>query len=680
MRRRRFIELLAASTVAGTAAAQTGHGTLTTNVSSLRFHSTCSLYGADGGPLTDDSVVPVWAEDEARNDDASGSDAFVYWDWRQIPLVASEGGVVAFGSVLVDDATLNGNYDNEQFVKNVWDTELGGSGTVIWDESNGQYYDLSKFSGFESTMESAGYTVQSTQNLHNDLAGADAAVITSPTEALSSGELDRLDQFVNDGGVLFLHDQSDYNDYDETANLNDITDRLGVSFQFNDDEVTDTTNNAGPDYQPTTTVFNSSFGYFDGSGGGGGGGGDDGDDDGGSGDPNTTEVTIESLSDGDTFDVTMPDGSTESIRVLGVDTPEKASNQSAERPPEWEGIESYDYLGTWGANATDFSEQVFDVGDTVEIFYDENEGQTDPFGRYLAYVKYDATGDGSRDTLYNKELVEQGYARVYGSGLTKHDDFLAAEFTARANGTGVWGQSDSNASSEIRDGSYSELFFPKAAAVETSSGSLADSRTPVHDESGSTPLVGVDSSTNVAMVGGLTIDEGYEQEEGYSVDTSGYGNYPFLTNLVDSLSSKTGSIVIDGGHGQFNSDAALSNEDAAYYQRYLEGQDIAFEQRNDLATADLSGARAVVVTTPTSAFTSAEQTALSDFVAGGGAVILMGSSNGDATDLNGLADALGSDLRLGSTVTDSANNLNGDQSVPTTTRFNGSFGLFGPYS
>ncbi|WP_435334085.1 DUF4350 domain-containing protein [Haloarchaeobius sp. TZWWS8] len=676
MRRRRFLELLGIATAGTAGAAVTAQPTraASSDVTSLRFHSTASLYGADGGPLTDATVVPVWAEDSASNDDAdSSNDAFVYWDWRQIPLVASEGGVVAFGSMLVDDANLDGTYDNEQFVKNVWDEELGGSGTVIWDESNGQYYDLSKFSSFESTMESAGYDVQPTQNLHNDLSGADAAVITSPSTALSDGELDRLDQFVADGGVLFLHDQSDYNDYDETANLNDITARLGVSFQFNDDEVTDGTNNAGQAYEPTTTVFEDGFGYFGGSSGGGGGSG-------GGSNPDTTTVTIESLSDGDTFDVTMPDGSVESVRVLGIDTPEKASNQSAERAEEWEGIESYDYLATWGANATDFSKQAFDVGDTVEIFYDDEEGQYDPFGRLLAYVLYDQSGDGSRDTLYNKELVEQGYARVYGSSLTRHDEFWNAEAAARANGTGVWGQSDPNTSTEIRDGSYSELFFPKAAEVQTSSGALADSRAPVYDQSGATPLVGVDSGASVAMVGGLTVDESYEQAEGYPVDTSSYGNFPFLTNLVDSLTSKTGSIVIDGGHGQFGSDAALSNEDAAYYQRYLEGQDIAFEQRNDLATADLSGARAVLVTTPTTAFTSAEQTALSDFVANGGAVVLMGASNGDATHLDGLASALGSDLRLGGDVTDSSNNLNNDQTVVTTSSFDTSFSLFGPYS
>jgi len=204
---------------------------------------------------------------------------------------------------------------------------------------------------------------------------------------------------------------------------------------------------------------------------------------------------------------------------------------------------------------------------------------------------------------------------------------------------------------------------------------------PVTDQDGSNALVGVDASSNVAMVGGLTIDETYEAEESYDVDTAGYGNFPFLTNLVDALAdTASGNIVIDGGHGQFGSDAALSSEDAAYYQRYLEGQDVGFEQRNDLANADLSEARALVVTTPVSEFTSAEASAVADFAANGGAVVLMGASNGDATALNDLAGALGSDLRLGSAVTDYYSNLDDDDTVPVTSKFDTAFDLFGSYT
>jgi len=61
-------------------------------------------------------------------------------------------------------------------------------------------------------------------------------------------------------------------------------------------------------------------------------------------------------------------------------------------------------------------------------------------------------------------------------------------------------------------------------------------------------------------------------------------------------------------------------------------------------------------------------------------VLLVGASNGDATALNDLASALGTDLRLGAAVTDSDSNLNGDETVPVTGNFDSTFDLFGPYS
>jgi len=755
MRRRRFIELAAATTIAGSVGAAAGRSEDAT-VSRLRFHSSGSFYRADGGPLTDESYVPVWAAETAINDDADFDyDAFEYWDSRRIPLMAVDDGVVGFGSMLVDDDSLTGEYDNVQFLLNVWNAEVG-SGTVLWDESNRQYWTLDRFSEFSAAAEREGFDVRATRDLRRDLPNADAVVITAPGEYLDYETLDALAAFVADGGTLFLHDESDFRNYDATQRFDEICERLGTVFQFNDDQVYDYDANAGRSYLPTTSSFTESFPYFDGSDGGDGGDGgdenapptaeatasptsvtpgqtvtfdgsdstdDDGsirafqwdfgdgatatgatvehaydaageytatltvtDDDGATDGaalgvtvedadgPDTTEVTVEALSDGDTFDVRLPDGSTESIRVLGVDTPEKASNRDAERPPEWEGISSYDTLATWGEEATGFSERAFDVGDTVEIFFDANEGRTDPFDRLLAYIRYDATGDGSRDALYNRRLVEEGYARVYDSSLTKHDAFVDAERTARDGDVGLWAEADPAASSEIRDAPVDELFVPDAAAVE------GTSEVPVAAEDG-TPLVGVDAGNRVAMIGGLPINEDYEADEGFEVDTADYGNFPFVTNLADALGDATGDrIVIDGGHGQFGGDAALSAEDAAYYQRYLEGQDLEFEQRNDLANADLSDARALIVTTPASAFTAAEATAVSEFAANGGAVLLLGAGSADTSALNDLASALGSDLRLGEAVTDYRNNLNGDESVPVTSNFDTGFDLFGPYS
>lgn len=497
--------------------------------------------------------------------------------------------------------------------------------------------------------------------------------------------------------MVFLHGQSDYQNYDETDNLNDITERLGCGFRFNDDQMYDRHHNDGPSYQPTTIV-NSDFPFFDGSDGGGDGGeggdggdDDDGDDGGDDGDgdsdgPITYTAEVLSVGDGDTVTVRF-DGSEKEIRVLGLDTPEKRRAQDAERTQKWEGIESLDHLGTWGANASDFASQALS-GETVEVFYDENSDKTDPFDRHLMYIRYDADGDGTTDTLYNHELIKKGYARCYDASNAKHDAFQAADEVARNAGRGLWPKSDPSATPEIRDQSVSTLFVPKPAAVTTSNGSLSDSRVPVRAEStanrGRAPLVGVDAEKPPAMVGGLMIDETYEQAEGFGVDTAEYGNFPFLTNLLDSLSATDGDVVLEGGHRQFNNDAALSAEDAAYYMRYLEGQGIGMVGLTDLPNADISDFQAVIVTTPITAFSAAEREALASFRDAGGAVVIMGSASADASavsNLNDLAGALGSDLRLdGTAVTDRWNNLDRNQELPVTSQVDGTFVLFGPNS
>ncbi|WP_276299247.1 thermonuclease family protein [Halorussus lipolyticus] len=698
MQRRNFLKLVAAAS-AGTAAVE-GTGTEfvgtaraavgancggSSTIADVEFESGSSLLDSNYDALTDDSVVAVWAESSATNGDADGNnDAYYYSDSTDIPVAAVDGNVVGFGALLVNDGDANWGYGNEEFVLNVWDQQLGGSGTVLYDEGHGQYYTLSDFSEFESYAENNGYDVQATSSLFSNLSSADAVMITSPGN-FNEGELADLYDYVNNGGVIFLHDQSDYNNYDETENLNDIAGYLQRAFRFNDDEVTDSTNNSGSNYAILTGNFNTAnFDYFQDRSGLGSGGGFDGPKNG----------TVSTVTDGDTFTVDFDDGTSEEIRVLGIDTPEKKQNQQYELTKEWEGIESLNHLADWGKKATNFAKSELD-GVRVTVDTDDEEGAYDPFGRLLGYVYYDADGDGSRDDLYNLKAIQDGYARIYGSSLTKHETFWDAEATAQSNSTGVWNQSDPSASSEIRDRDADDIFFPHTTSVRTSGGAIADSRVPVYAESTATqtggsvsysqiPLAGVDEDANVGVVGSPLIDESYESDEGFGADTSGFENFVFVTNLVDYLADTSGDILIDGGHGQFNADFALSSEDAAYYQRYLEGQDIAFEQVNTLTSANLSRGRALIITSPTECFSSTEVSNIQNFISNGGAVILLGSSK--ATDAahattNDLANALGSDLRLNDDeITDSSYNVNNDSTIPYTTNFDTSFPLFGKYS
>jgi endonuclease YncB( thermonuclease family) len=687
VRRRKFLSTVTAALLSTGVARNRDAGMVqraraASTVPAIRYASSSSLVDANYDPLTNDTYVAVWAEDTATNVDDDGDGyATNYPDETPIPVVASDGSVVGMGSMLVEDG-MNWQRGNEEFLLNVWDTHAG-NGTVLWDEGHSQYYTLSKFSTFEAYAENNGYTVTATRSLKQDLQSAAAAVITSPSSSFSNGELNALADFVANGGALFLHDQSDYSNYDETANLNDIPGRLNLAFRFNDDSVNDRIQNDGEEYKPVADMFNDNFPYFA-------------DREGLGLDPTKTyTTTVNDVLDGDTVKVDL-EGTAESIRILGMDTPEKASNSQYERIQEWEGIEDTTYLENRAAEATTYAtDRLADA--TVDVFFDENEPVRDAFGRVLGYIRYDATGDGTRNTLYNREIVADGYARVYDSGFRKHDEILSAETDARANGRNVWAESDPENSSEIRDRAVDDVFLPVGSSVRSTTGGAPDSAVPVYAEteasqeldgghaySGDIPLVGLDQPNRVAVFGSPLIDESYEKSEGYAVDTSTFENFVFLTNVVDTLAGRSGDVLVDGGHGQFNTNYALSAEDVAYYLRYLEGQGIGLQGMNGITSGNLSGARALLITAPRQAYTSSELDALGSFVDNGGAVVLLNSGRplpAARDNLNTVASALGTDLRVNEDlVTDGTNNVNSDSEVPTTTNFDRSFDLFDAFT
>ncbi|NHN49956.1 hypothetical protein G9464_20515 [Halostella sp. JP-L12] len=650
----------------------------------MSFYSTASLLAPDETPLTDDEVVAVWAESSAYNVDEDGNgDAVDYPDDVAIPLVAvdRDADAVGYGAPLAND---DANFDlgNEEFVLNLWDEHVDGD-RIVWDESHDQFYDRSEYDVFVDYAAENGYEIEGTDSLTDSLSDADGVVVTSPSRAFTDEEAAALRSFVDEGGALFLVHQSDFRDFDETANLNALADALNLDFRFNDDQVMDDDSNAGPEFNPVTSNFNDSFPYFE-----------DRDGLGFEIDPTETyDVEVTEVADGDTVTVAFEEGNQESIRVLGVDTPESAGNAQFVRLEEWEGIEDLTYLQEWAAEATAFAEDEL-LGETVTVSFDPSEGVRDEFNRVLAYVDYDASGDASRDTTYNRELIARGLARVYGSGFGRHDEFWRAEAAARADGVGLWAESDPENSEPIRNRDVDDLFVPDPVTITTSDRHVTPNRVPVFAEdtaegasavtNGRVPLAAVDEDARVGLVAGPLIDESYEAAEDYPVDTSGYENFVFLTNLIDALADRTDDqVLIEGGHGQFAAGYALSNEDAAYYQRYLEGVGLGFEQVNEVTGDRLDDARAIVITTPAEAFGAATIEELRSFAADGGAVVLLGSSAAPTAareNLNALADGLGTDLRVGGGgVTDPSSNVNDDPSVPTTTAFNRRFKMFSAY-
>ena len=144
-------------------------------------------------------------------------------------------------------------------------------------------------------------------------------------------------------------------------------------------------------------------------------------------------VTVTRVIDGDTVDVRYENGSTETVRLLGVDTPETPPNSVS--PGEFEGIPDSDagreHLITWGGRATVFAEEKL-AGQNVRLVVDSQADRRGGYGRLLGYIYVDGEN-------FNQLLLTNGYARLYESEFRYRDRFARAEATAQQEGVGLWG-------------------------------------------------------------------------------------------------------------------------------------------------------------------------------------------------------------------------------------------------
>jgi micrococcal nuclease len=142
-------------------------------------------------------------------------------------------------------------------------------------------------------------------------------------------------------------------------------------------------------------------------------------------------VTVTDVVDGDTIEVRHEDGTTDTVRLLGVDTPEVHTDVS---PAEFEDVpdttDGQACLRNWGDQATAFVKTEL-AGETVTLQFDEGAERRGTFGRLLTYVILD-------DRNVNYELVAGGYARVFDSQFSLSDAFYAAETAAQTAQDGVW--------------------------------------------------------------------------------------------------------------------------------------------------------------------------------------------------------------------------------------------------
>lgn len=141
-------------------------------------------------------------------------------------------------------------------------------------------------------------------------------------------------------------------------------------------------------------------------------------------------VTVTRAVDGDTLEVELADGSTDTIRLLGIDAPETSTQDTS--PSEYEGVPegATNCLADEGGDAADYMANTLE-GETVTLKYDEESDMKGDFNRTLAYVYYEGVD-------YNYKLVKTGRARVYDSTFTKRSDYYAAESDAQASNRDLW--------------------------------------------------------------------------------------------------------------------------------------------------------------------------------------------------------------------------------------------------
>lgn len=143
----------------------------------------------------------------------------------------------------------------------------------------------------------------------------------------------------------------------------------------------------------------------------------------------TTHALVTRVIDGDTFSIRYSDGSDDTVRILGIDTPE--TDDAGNSRDVFPGIPDPSSLTSWGKKASSFSRDLLH-GEEVILSGDCRTGTRDRYGRLLAYVTSKGTDAGSL-------LIREGYARVYtGEDFARKEEYLALQQDAQERGAGLW--------------------------------------------------------------------------------------------------------------------------------------------------------------------------------------------------------------------------------------------------
>ncbi|HON81240.1 MAG TPA: thermonuclease family protein [Methanoregulaceae archaeon] len=136
------------------------------------------------------------------------------------------------------------------------------------------------------------------------------------------------------------------------------------------------------------------------------------------------------VTDGDTLRVAFPGGNEETVRIVGIDTPEVTPEGN--EPSSFAGISDPWFLSAWGKEASSILRREVEGG-VVTITTDRAAGERDRYGRLLAYVHT------ANRTDVGELLLSQGLARVYTKeSFGRRAHYLDIQDRAMSNRIGVW--------------------------------------------------------------------------------------------------------------------------------------------------------------------------------------------------------------------------------------------------
>jgi micrococcal nuclease len=144
----------------------------------------------------------------------------------------------------------------------------------------------------------------------------------------------------------------------------------------------------------------------------------------------TDLVTVGRVVDGDTLKI-IYQGQEESLRLIGIDTPESKKNKKAYKDAGRSG-KDIEQITAMGKKAADFVRDIIKKGDSVGIEFDVQK--RDKYSRLLGYVYMD------NGRMLNEEIIKAGYASLMTipPNVKYRDRFLRAYKEAREAGKGLF--------------------------------------------------------------------------------------------------------------------------------------------------------------------------------------------------------------------------------------------------